>query len=81
MTLTNHDKQLLEEYSDLCDDELLYEIDQSNAYLDAGYSSTYHTDRIKDIQRVLALRTTNTPMDDCTHWVGNLPKETNNDDE
>lgn len=75
MSLSKEQKTLLEEYSSLSEDELLYELDQSHAYVDAGYSSSYHTQRIADLMFVLSVRETNTPVDDCTHWVGHLPKK------
>lgn len=76
MTLTAYEKDILKEYSDLSEDEILYELDQSYAYLDAGYSSTFHTDRIEQLRLVLNLRQVDTPHDDCSHWVGNM-KEAN----
>lgn len=57
MSLTIHEKDILKEYSTMCADEILYELDQSHAYLDAGYSSDYHLTRISELNLVLELRT------------------------
>lgn len=72
MSITHYEQEVMLHYNGWSEDELLYEMDNSLAYLQK-YHSEHHSWKVQAINTVLRIRhELDAPHDDCTHWLGNI---------